>query len=248
MISSDFKFQKFYLSEIDSTNSYALEELKANNAKEGHVFYTFNQKRGKGQQGNVWQSERGKNLLFSLLVKPKVQVENQFVISQCVALGLKYYLDSLAVGKVEIKWPNDILVNQRKVAGILIENVLEGRLIANSIIGVGLNVNQNTFPIFNRVATSIKSLTGESYDLEKELNLLLGSLQRAFEEYRRYGVSYVKTHYLESLYGYNKPLQLQDNQGTFKGKIADIENSGLLRVWRNGKLCLFDLKELVFID
>lgn len=248
MISSDFKFQIFKLSNIDSTNSYALELAKSNNVAEGSVFYSDFQSKGKGQQGNNWQSDLGKNLLFSLLLKPKVQIENQFLISQCVALGLKYYLDSLAVGKVEVKWPNDILVNQRKIAGILIENLIEGKLISNSVIGIGLNVNQEIFTDFNRKAISMKIATQENYSINLELNQLLISLKRSFEEYKRYGASYIKTHYLESLYGYDKPLRFEDSQGEFKGKIADVSNSGILRVWRNGKLCSYDLKEIKFID
>lgn len=248
MISSDFKFQIFNLSEIDSTNSYALDLVKTNIVKEGTVFYSKYQLKGKGQQGNVWDSEQGKNLLFSLLLKPRVKVENQFLISQCIALGLKYYLDSLAVGQVEVKWPNDILVNRQKIAGILIENSIEGSLITNSVVGIGFNTNQIEFEPYSRKATSLKLLKGEEFNLNLELSQILIYLKKVFENYQMYGANYIKTHYLESLYGFHKPITLEDEKGQFKGKIADVLNSGILRVWRNGKLSSYDLKQLKFIS
>jgi BirA family biotin operon repressor/biotin-[acetyl-CoA-carboxylase] ligase len=248
MISSDFNFQIIKLSDIDSTNSYALELLKENNVVAGTVFLSDFQSKGKGQKGNLWQSESGKNLLFSVLIKPSVMIDNQFLISQCVALGVKKYLDSLAVGKVEVKWPNDILINQRKVAGILIENLIEGKTISNSIIGIGLNMNQTEFEDFDRPAISVKMAIQENLNLEEELKEVLNCLKNVFHEYKMYGKSFIKTHYLEVLYGYNQPVMLEDNQGPFKGKIADISNSGILQVWRNGKLCSYDLKEIKFID
>lgn len=247
MISSDFKFQIFNLSEIDSTNSYALDLVKTNIVAEGTVFYSKYQSKGKGQQGNVWESEQGKNLLFSLLLKPRVKVENQFLISQCIALGLKKYLDSLAVGRVEVKWPNDILVNRQKIAGVLIENSIESTLITNAVVGVGFNVNQTMFSEFNRKATSLKILKDEDYNLNLELDQILENLKSIFEDYQLYGANYIRTHYLESLYGYQEPILLEDEKGQFKGKIADVLDSGILRVWRNGKLCNYDLKQVRFI-
>jgi BirA family biotin operon repressor/biotin-[acetyl-CoA-carboxylase] ligase len=248
MISSDFSFQINKLSDIDSTNSYALELLKENNVVEGSVFWSDFQSKGKGQTGSVWQSESGKNLLFSVLIKPNMLIENQFLISQCVALGVKNYLDSLAVGKVEVKWPNDILVNRRKIAGILIENLIEGKNISNSIIGIGINVNQIKFDLFDRPAVSIKMASQVELNIDEELLEVLKNIKTIFEQYEMYGKSYIKTHYLEALHGYNNPVQLEDSLGVFKGKIVDITNFGILQVWRNGKLCSYNLKEISFID
>ncbi|KAA3642483.1 MAG: biotin--[acetyl-CoA-carboxylase] ligase [Bacteroidetes bacterium] len=247
MISSKFNFQIFNLSNLESTNSYALELLKTKKVKEGSVFRSDFQSNGKGQQGKSWESEQGKNLLFSLVISPGLLIENQFLISQCVALGLKNYLDSLAVGKVEVKWPNDILINRRKVAGILIENTVEGKLISNSIIGIGLNVNQTQFETYERAAISLKQLSLADFNLDLELANLLSFIKSTFREYNIYGKSYIQTHYLESLYGFHQAVLLEDKLGTFKGKIAQVANHGIIQVWRNGKLCSYDLKELKFI-
>lgn len=248
MISNQFKFTYYHFNSLLSTNSYALERAKQKEFSEGDVIYTDYQEMGKGQQGNTWDSEPSKNLLMSIIVNPKIKVENRFLISQCVAIGIKNYLDSLSVGVVQIKWPNDILVDRQKVAGTLIENIIEGDEISTSVIGLGLNVNQMKFKTYPRKATSLALLLGSSFDLVNEMKALTEHIKLVFMELDAMGKSYIQTHYLQFLYGYNSPIRFEDVQGEFVGKIAHVEIGGMIQLWRNGRLCAYDLKEIKFID
>ncbi len=247
MISSQFNCSLIRLSETTSTNSYALELIRQKKANEGTLVLSEYQSQGKGQQGNLWESEKAKNLLMSLIIHPKLKVENRFFISQCVALGIKSYLDSLSVGIVQIKWPNDILVNKDKIAGILIENFIEKDEIHTSIIGIGLNVNQLKFKEYDRTAISLCQLQSVLFDLDEVRKQLVNHLVEAFRAFDLHGKSYIQTHYLQYLYGYHETLDFEDIQGRFKGKIAHIDRNGMIQVWRNGRLCSYDMKELKFI-
>jgi BirA family biotin operon repressor/biotin-[acetyl-CoA-carboxylase] ligase len=120
MDSSDFNFQFTRLSSLQSTNIYALELLRQKKGFTGTVIVTDFQTKGKGQQGKIWESEKGKNLQFSIIISPMLAVEKQFELSQFVAICLRQWLDSMSVSVVQIKWPNDILVNGKKIAGVLI--------------------------------------------------------------------------------------------------------------------------------
>ena len=122
MDSSEFQFQFIHLNSVSSTNIYAFEHLRQKSIRGATVITANFQDNGKGQAGKDWESERNKNLNISIIVSPKINVEHQFKLSQLVAISLKKWLDTLAVEGVKIKWPNDILVNGKKVAGVLIEN------------------------------------------------------------------------------------------------------------------------------
>lgn len=246
MISNQFNFTFYHFNELSSTNSYALEGVKTKMLNEGDVIYADFQRSGKGQQGNSWESMSAKNLLMSLVLKPKMKVENSFLISQCLAIGIKNYLDSLSVGVVQIKWPNDILVNQQKIAGILIENMVDANEINTSIVGIGLNLNQKHFGSMNRQATSLSLLTNHTYDAFEELKDMLEHVKKVLQWYDSLGKSYIQTHYLQYLYGYHEPLKFEDFQGEFVGKIAHVEPNGILQLWRNGRLCSYDMKEVRF--
>lgn len=248
MISNQFNFNFYHFNELSSTNSYALEAIKRKELNEGAVIYADYQNLGKGQQGNKWESEKAKNLLMSLMVCPKVKVENRFLISQCVALGIKNYLDSLSVGVVQIKWPNDILVNRQKIAGILIENMIEGAEINTSVIGIGLNVNQLQFSNFKRKATSLSLLLNIDFIIYEVMTEMLAQIKQQFIDLDAMGKSYIQTHYLQNLYGFKESLNFEDFQGKFRGRIAHIDPDGMLQLWRNGRLCAYDLKEIQFID
>jgi len=161
----DKKGLKYHIVKLDtltSTNSYASMFNQKNKIEKPHVFWTDFQTHGKGQKGESWHSESGKNLLFSILLDLELPVDSRFDISKAAALGIARYLDSLSVGEVSIKWPNDILVEDQKIAGILIENSIVGQQIKKAIIGIGLNVNQEVFPEFSRIATSIKLQNGKA--------------------------------------------------------------------------------------
>ena len=134
------------LNAIDSTNSYLKNMVEINNLENYTVVTAESQNAGRGQLGTVWESEYGKNLTFSMLVRVKgFKIEDQFYLSMAISLGVLNALKPNVNNLLYVKWPNDILAEKDKLCGILIENVLSGSNIKHSIIGVGLNVNQDQF-------------------------------------------------------------------------------------------------------
>jgi BirA family biotin operon repressor/biotin-[acetyl-CoA-carboxylase] ligase len=247
MNSGNFDLQFIHLDSIDSTNIYALELLRDKKGVEGMVVHSDFQKKGKGQLGSLWQSDRHKNLLFSLILSPKIELENQFQLSKIISLGIKNYLDTLAVGEVNIKWPNDILVEQHKIAGILIENSVTGSLINHSVVGIGLNLNQVEFDRFERQPTSLKLLKGNQFVVEEELKKLCSVIFSVYEHWKDHPHQ-VDDDYVKNLYGYGKPLKLEDKDGVFLGVILSVLPNGHLQLNRNGKLRSYDLKDIKFLE
>ena len=151
-----------FLPEVDSTNSYATELLKNVNIAEGTVIHTAHQTQGKGQRGNSWEAQIASNLTTSIVLKPSfLELKNQFFLYQITALACYDLMAELLNNSqydIKIKWPNDILVNKKKIAGILIENVITHSTLNYSVIGIGINVNQLLFTDGIN-ATSLKKLS-----------------------------------------------------------------------------------------
>lgn len=166
------------IEECESTNSAISRE-----APHGYALMALRQTAGRGQRGNSWEAEPGRNITLSLMLRPEeIDVSRQFEISEAVALGIVDLLRSLGLEAVSVKWPNDIYVGNRKICGILIENALSGNRIARSIAGIGLNVNQTEFRSDAPNPVSISQLTGKEYDLrelaETMVSNILGRLAR----------------------------------------------------------------------
>src|SRR5690606_39100590 len=169
-----------FVPECHSTNDEAQRLLQQKGSADGLVVITANQTAGRGQRGSVWISEPGKNLTFSIGLKPHfLNPKMQFYLSMAVSLGL---LDSLAhllpQAEVKIKWPNDVMLNGKKTCGILIENQLIGQLLGRSVVGIGLNVNQRSQPVAS--ATSLAVEAGHEFDLNEVLSLLLEKLEARY--------------------------------------------------------------------
>ena len=155
MISDIIGKNQFYFSSIYSTNNWLLDMLKTDELPNGLIVSAGFQESGRGMVNTVWESERNQNVLLSLLLKNlPIDVSDQFVLNKAVAIGVLNYLKSVGIA-AEIKWPNDIVVNHNKIAGTLIQNTLIGKRIKNTVVGIGLNVNQTFFSDFKRKATSI---------------------------------------------------------------------------------------------
>ncbi|MBN1142868.1 MAG: biotin--[acetyl-CoA-carboxylase] ligase [Bacteroidales bacterium] len=235
------------LDSVDSTNNYAAALLAKGTAKDGTVILSAYQTRGKGQGSNTWISGAGENLLFSIILKPQsFPADMQFFLSMSISWGIAGFLETL-VRPVQIKWPNDILINNKKVAGILIENTVSGMNLNTSVIGIGLNVNQDAFPEGITNATSLKLESDREFDLDHTLENLTGwlntCLNSLYEE--KYGV--VKVNYLNRLWLLNKWANYSDAGGKFEGRITDVTDSGELMVLqRNGKIRNYGFKEITF--
>ena len=247
MDSSEFQFQFIHLNSVESTNIYAFELLRQKKIANGTVITANFQNKGKGQMGHLWQSESGKNLQFSVLMSMNIKVENQFHLSQLVAISLKQWLDTLAVEGVQIKWPNDILVKGRKIAGVLIENSIQGQEISHSVIGIGLNVNQEVFGNFARIATSLKIELDCFFDCKTLLKEFLQVFQSNYLLFKS-GQINLQQRYLDNLFGFGIPQHYKDVEGDFLGVILGVLPSGKLQINKNGKLKSYDLKELKFLS
>ena len=234
------------LDETPSTNTYLQELTVKTECFEGLVVITKNQTQGKGQRGNIWESENGKNLTFSVLLKPNFPIEEQFLISQTVALGIYDFLKAKNIEHVAIKWPNDIYVGSQKIAGILIENTLTANKISNCIVGIGLNVNQTQFlPIIQ--ATSLALLTKQTFELEQLLIELLKCIEVRYLQLKANKYTLIKLEYLKVLFGYQQLLHYMVNNQRVTGIIKGISPTGKLQVEINSHLKEFDLKEISLV-
>ena len=233
---------------VDSTNNYASDLVTKNNALEGTVVVAHYQGSGKGQRGNVWTSEPGKNLTFSLVLKPKkVSPSEAFVISKIVSLAICKYLDTVVEEDVFIKWPNDIYVGQKKICGILIENQFKGKKFESSIIGIGLNVNQSNFQNLPRVTSLILELQIE-LELRPVLDDLLKSIEICYLRFQREGVSMIHEEYLANLLFIDEMRRYKTLKEQITGKIVNVLSNGKLELeTKEGQLLHFDIKELEFV-
>ncbi len=203
------------------------------------VVVADNQTEGRGCGTNRWESERGQNLLFSLMIHPEnLPANQQFQISMAISLAI---IDALGqmVGDLSIKWPNDIYWRNGKLAGILIENTLKGNLIKDSIIGVGLNVNQRKFHSDAPNPVSLWQITGQETNREQLLKDILQRLD--FKDG-------LKERYMKSLYRRKGFHPYTDKDGVFMAEIVGVEDDGhLLLSDDNGKKRRYAFKEVQFV-
>ena len=231
------------LDAIDSTNDYLRKLILEKKPTTPTVVVSQYQKKGKGQRGQVWTSQAGKNLMFSLYMPNfTLPTKEVFSINKIVSVCLLHWLSSFKIPNICVKWPNDILSGDSKLAGILVEsNVLQST--ANSIIiGVGLNVNQVEFQNLPN-ATSMQLLTGKSYDIDA----LLFSLTTRLIECLTPPLKYCNDDYHKYLYGLGQSrLFLKDNK-TFEGIIQSVNSEGKLVLETTAGMQVFDVKELQFV-
>ncbi|MFP5471433.1 MAG: biotin--[acetyl-CoA-carboxylase] ligase [Bacteroidia bacterium] len=235
------------LSEVDSTNNYAAILLNETKVTNGTIILAKNQTKGKGQLGSVWVVEPSKNLTFSVILTDlKIQANRQFLISAWAACSLSYFLEEYFAIKNHIKWPNDIIVNGKKIAGVLIENSLKGQEIQHSIIGVGFNINQANFPK-GIGATSVFNELGKEQNLDAVFEQLLSYFNRFYLYLAKQDDKSLFDAYYSKLYGYNTKIALKDNDGYYEGTIKQILSDGRLVVDKNGAEKTYSLKELEFL-
>lgn len=232
--------------EISSTNDYAIELVRSKNVLDFTVIKTEFQTKGRGQIGNHWVSDKGKNLLFSLILHPThIPANNQFILSQCVALALRDVVANFCE-LVTVKWPNDIYVGNKKIAGILIENVLKGKNIESSIIGIGLNVNQSDFADVPN-PTSLQNEFSQDLNRDEILQLFLSSFENYYLQSQN-DKSSVQEKYLQNLYLLNTQNLFKDKDGLFFGEITSVASDGKLQITDGqGRNRQYYFKEVEFV-
>ncbi|MDR3184137.1 MAG: biotin--[acetyl-CoA-carboxylase] ligase [Prevotellaceae bacterium] len=229
------------LKEVDSTNNEAARHLSE--APHGAVWVAGFQSAGRGQQENRWESEAGKNLLFSILLRPvRFRAEAQFLLSQAVSLGVCAYLQSEGL-PAQIKWPNDIYVGEKKIAGLLLEHHVCGEYISVTIAGIGLNVNQQHFACAPQ-ATSMRMVTKKEYDLHMVLDRLLAAIFRYYES----PPGALPAQYLNVLYRYRRWAWYREGEKCFRAQITAVEPAGLLVLTHeDGTVHSYLQKSIVFL-
>ncbi len=234
------------LNAIDSTNTY-LKEISSNDVLKDYTTVTANyQTDGRGQMGTMWNSEKTKNLMCSVFKDcSNVSIKNQFYISMVTSLAIIKTLQSFSVQKLRIKWPNDILSDDKKICGILIENVIKNKKLVASIIGIGLNVNQTEFKNLPN-ASSLKIITGTVFNIDELLQLIIKNLKYYFVILEKGHLKVLKSDYENLLFRKNKPSTFKDQKGTvFAGFIKGINGIGQLQVLLEDDILKeFDLKEV----
>jgi BirA family biotin operon repressor/biotin-[acetyl-CoA-carboxylase] ligase len=234
------------LNAIDSTNSF-LRQLSAEESVEDFtVVITEHQTSGRGQMGTYWESQNAKNLMFSVFKDLSgLGVASHFQLSMAVSLAVFEALKTFQIGKLKIKWPNDILSEQKKISGILIENVIKHNKLQSSVIGIGININQI---LFNNLpnATSMQLVSGNYFDLDEVLHEVLKQLKHYLSFIDSNSHKVLKQTYESNLFRKNKPSSFRDKEGhVFSGYIKGVSNSGHLKVLIEDDLVkLFDFKEV----
>ena len=231
------------LDATDSTNDYLRQMILDTTLTTPTVVWSMFQKKGKGQRENVWISPRGKNLMFSLYIPNLSRSADQlFSIHKIVSVCLADWLLSLQIPDISVKWPNDILSGDKKLAGILVESSVQKSTTKSIIIGMGINVNQIQFPQLPN-ATSMRLRTAKSYDLN---TLLLSFLPKLLEGLTHPGKDW-DTAYHQSLYGLNQNRRFISGKYEFYGIIRSVTPDGKLVLETETGDQMFEVKELQFV-
>lgn len=238
-----------HLDRVTSTNN-VLSEMLSNSKPltEGSVIMAVEQSAGRGQFGTVWESNPGQNISLSVLYTPEfLAIDKQFYLSMAISLGICNFLEAELKTELQIKWPNDIYYQHKKIAGILIENSLMANHLKTSIIGIGINVNQEVFSEKAANPVSMKQITGNDYYLLDLLPQLFEQIENWYLLLKANKTEELKKQYISKLYLYNTEAEYKIAGKTMKCKISDIEESGRLVLLQNDEQIRCDTKEIEFI-
>jgi len=223
--------------------------LRQNDVENFTCVWALHQTAGRGQRGNSWLTESGKNLTFSILIKlNSFNILKQFELNKLISLSildvLKRYLPV-----VQLKWPNDILADHRKIAGILIENTIQGNLIKHSIVGIGLNVNQTEFDSSLSLATSMKKILEIELNLDDLLLEIQNSITIRINQLKNKNFILIDKEYTQNLYGWQEwKTYRTENKTLFEGKITGVSLEGKLMIENKDFIIKsFEMKEISFV-
>lgn len=237
-----------YADELPSTNDRLLELCRVGHIQPFTTLYAGYQTRGKGQRGNHWEGERGKNLLFSIALYPSaLPASSSFILSEIMSLSVIDVLDKWLTD-VSIKWPNDIYWADRKLGGMLIENEWEQGTVSLSVAGVGLNVNQSIFRSDAPNPVSMCQIAHREFDLPTLLQHIVVQVANWFAQWETRGRTYVHDAYVRRLYRLHTYAPYRDRKGEFVARIDDVKPDGnLLLTDLEGRVREYAFKEIQFI-
>lgn len=242
---SKIGLQKIILSDVNSTNNFAAKLIKDGITDHGSVIMAENQSDGRGQHDSIWQSAPKLNLLLSIILLPEqMNIRSPIHLNWFISISIVDFFIKKGI-KAEIKWPNDILINGKKIAGVLIENKYAGSKLRNSIVGIGINVNQMSFDSI--LATSMKLEQGIEFDINDLLEEFLLCVKSKEEWMHSKNQDVLQKEYLNYLFGMGKRLKFKTNSGIISGEISGVDSNGQLLVISNGKTHAFQNKEIQFL-
>jgi BirA family biotin operon repressor/biotin-[acetyl-CoA-carboxylase] ligase len=234
------------LDTVNSTNSFLSENLNDSSFFEGLVVVANAQTLGRGQGENLWHSNSGDNLLFSVLLQPKCDLIYQFFLNQFIALSICQTLKQFGI-ECQIKWPNDILVDKKKIAGILIENKIQGRMFHSSIVGIGLNINQSDFPDQLINPTSMKLLLKDSIDINQVLETLIVQLEKHYFQFKRNELNVINENYQSLLYKKDEKAYFKIKNKRVEAVIREVNKQGEIVLEIDNELKSFSNSEIKMI-
>jgi BirA family biotin operon repressor/biotin-[acetyl-CoA-carboxylase] ligase len=222
------------LQSVDSTNNYARQQIHAGLAQHGMVIFANEQTEGRGQRGKTWTSEKGVNIILSLLVRPgALQPTHQFQLSACVAIAVQEFFMKYAGENTKIKWPNDLYWQDRKAGGVLIENIVRSRESGGgswdwAIVGIGININETNFADDLPNPFSLKQITGKSFNTVELAKELCNVLDKRFTELIEDGFENIYNLYLTHLYKRKEIVTLKKGNNVFDATIHGVSPTGKL--------------------
>jgi len=225
--------KKVFLKEIDSTNDHLINLDNTFNIDEGFVLISDYQNKGRGRMAKSWQSEKSKNLLFSFILKPTfLPIKKQFYISAITSIAIFDVLQNYTSEKINIKWPNDILINEKKIAGILLDFKISSSEIKNCVVGCGININQKLFSNLDN-ATSLLNLSNQILDRNIFLDQFLDTYSNLYSLLVKGNYNSVKNRYLSLVENYTSKTIINNIKTEIR--VLDILNNGDILVLCNGE-------------
>lgn len=236
------------LQEVDSTNNYANRLLLTDSAEHGAVVLAHYQKNGKGQAGNYWESETNKNLLASIILLPDfIPADKQFYLSKITSLAIADLLEIHTSG-ISIKWPNDIYYQNKKIAGILIENSVKGNFLSSTILGMGINVNQEKFISDAPNPVSLKQITGKELDTYELAQKLISKIYKWYEVLASGRLHEIDLWYWNKLFRKEQWNWYKKNGQKFEARITGTGELGELFLEdRQGNTNAYFFKDVEFV-
>jgi len=238
------------LDSVDSTNKYGVGLLKNTNIEEGTVIFARSQYSGTGLNGNKWESESNKNITISIVLYPKfLKAEKHFYLNKIISVAIYNFVnDFVKKGRTSIKWPNDVYIDSKKVAGILIKNGIKGDSVEYSIVGIGVNLNQVEFRSNAPNPISIKNATHKDYDIKESINKLCLNIEEKYIQLKNDETESLDNEYLNSLLYYQKFNHYEYNGNIIEAKITGINKYGkLILIDKKNQVIECDMKEIVFV-
>lgn len=237
----------FELHNVDSTNIYAIDKVQANLAAHGTAFFAYNQTSGKGQRGKEWITEPGANIILSVVIDPSfLLISQQFALSAMAALACYDFFSAYAGEETKIKWPNDLYWRDRKAGGILIENHLQGNKWQYAVIGIGLNINQTTFPPNIHNPVSLKQITGQTFNTVALAKDLCACLEIRYRELQQGKRVEQLADYNRLLYKKDAAVRLKKDSILFNATIQSVNDQGELLV-KDGLQDRFGFGEIAWL-